>query len=152
MAKRTWYLPECFLRNSIWWIHVSMLFLQHSVDSTIWKAHPALHVILFCSCSFMSYATDSVHGITILLERGIVLRASQYFWLCIISHIFMAAGRNTCNTFRLFFISHESIFTQLHNARLTVSGFTNEQRPQQFVIIKSAFCTSSSQFNLSRQQ
>jgi hypothetical protein len=28
------------------------------------------------------------------------------------------------------FISHESIFTQQHNACLTVSGFTNELRPQ----------------------
>jgi hypothetical protein len=67
----------------------------------------------------------------------------------------MAAGSNTCNTFGLFFISHESIFTQLHNARLTVSGFTNEQRPQQFVIIRAltrAFCTTWARFNLSRQQ
>jgi hypothetical protein len=28
------------------------------------------------------------------------------------------------------FISQESIFTQLHNARLTLSGFSNELRPQ----------------------
>jgi hypothetical protein len=31
---------------------------------------------------------------TVLLERGIVLRASPYFSPCIIAHIFMAAGSN----------------------------------------------------------
>jgi hypothetical protein len=42
----------------------------------------------------MSSDTDLMHHITVLLKRGIVLRASPYFSPCIISHIFMATVNN----------------------------------------------------------